>query len=181
VWLELKRSAEADAEQLRRYDTAMRKLSRRGRLALVTLDGTHLVDGPPRARYISWQDVARTAAAWQRADDADPSSHATRMTEEFLAYLEAHQLAQTGSFTMADAFALEHYEAAIGRLQQVISEAQRQLAGALSALDGPDATGDPRTREHPMAFWRTYTIDARAFRVDDPAASLAIARPGSPR
>ena len=159
IWLELKKDAPPDPDQMQRYAAALNALRCSSALALLTKRGVVVPDSTS-GEHTNWQEVARLLGVWSRAArEESPESHATVLVVEFLSYLEEEELTRTEAFTVVDALALSNVGKASARLSEIVELARTEVGTRWASLVvDAETKNEWQARGKPLEFWKTYAI-----------------------
>jgi hypothetical protein len=149
VWLEAKVGAIPWRDQAARYLAVLETVPGDTRLSWLLPVGREVGGGSPDGvSKKSWQDLAVAMNAWLRSSDASTlNTYPARIVQEFVEHLEEEGLAVTHPLTSEDVAAVQGYQVAEKRIQELL-----RLARALVHQPRP-AVADGRRPPAGLGFW----------------------------
>jgi hypothetical protein len=156
VWLEAKVGAIPYRDQVARYLDALQSVSGEHRLSwLLPVDREVHGGTPDGVLERSWLDVAVALNRWLRQlDPGELPLYPAMIVREFVEHLEEEGLAVTQPLTSEDVAAVEGYQVAEKRINELL-----RLAGAMIHRQRPSPRGGARPPAG-LGFWEHVEHDA---------------------
>jgi hypothetical protein len=162
VWLEAKVGARPFREQAERYLRSLaNQHTARFEFAWLLPVGVQPVDGTPEGAPVhTWQELAHVLLRWlESVDPAKRQQYGPVLVDQFLRHLEEQTLASTQPLDEQDALALNRYDLALARIEEVISQARAEI----SRRWGPVVSSERQRLPYFVDHWEPRTSGGRAW------------------